>query len=84
MTTRVKRTYNLDETTVRHVREMSAEYGVADSQDAVVELAVERLYQEATDRAEAERWTAAAADTEFQVEMRTIASDLDEPDGWPR
>ena len=84
MTARVKRTYNLAEATVRHVREMSAEYGVADSQDAVVELAVERLYHEATDKAEAERWTAAAADAEFQVEMRTIASELDEPDGWPR
>lgn len=83
MTGRVKRTYNLDEATVRHVREMSAEYGVADSQDAVVELAVERLYIEARDRAEAERWAAAATDPAFQDEMRAIASDLDEPDGWP-
>ena len=49
-----------------------------------MELAVERLYREATDMAEAERWTAAAADPAFRDEMRTIASDLDEPDGWPR
>ena len=84
MTGRVKRTYNLDAATVRHVREMSAEYGVADSQDAVVELAVERLYREAMDRAEAERWSAAAADPAFREEMRAIASDLDDPDGWPR
>ena len=49
-------------------------YGVADSQDAVVELAVERLYRDAIDRAEAELWTAAAADPAFQDEMRAIAS----------
>lgn len=84
MPTRVKRTYNLDEATVRHVREMSSEYCVADSQDAVVELAVERLYRDAIDRAEAERWAAAATDPTFLDEMRTIASDLDEPEGWPR
>ena len=84
MTTRVKRTYNLEEATVQHVREMSAEYGVADSQDAVVELAVERLYRDAIDRAEGVRWAAAATDPEFLDEMRAIASDLDEPVGWPR
>ncbi len=84
MTARVKRTYNLDEATVRHVREMSAQYGVADSQDAVVELAVERLYHDAIDRAESDRWAAAAADPVFLDEMRAIASELDEPDGWPR
>ena len=40
---------------MRHVRELSADYGLADSQDAVVELAVERLYREALDAAEAGR-----------------------------
>lgn len=83
MTTRIKRTYNLDEATVRHVREMSSEYGVADSQDAVVELAVERLYREALDRVEAERWTAAATDQPFVAEIREIAADLDGDDPWP-
>jgi len=81
--TRIKRTYNLEEATVRHVREMSAEYGVADSQDAVVELAVERLYQDALDRIEAERWAAAAMDQRFVTEMRQIAADLDGDDPWP-
>jgi len=83
MTTRIKRTYNLGEDTVRHVREMSSEYGVADSQDAVVELAVERLYQEALDRAEAERWTIAAADPSFIAEIREIAAELDGDEPWP-
>ena len=48
------------EATVRHVREMSAEHGLADSRDAVVELAVERLYREALDRVQSDRWAAAA------------------------
>ena len=84
MGTRSKRTYNLDEATVRHVREMSAEYGVASSQDAVVELAVERLYRDAVDRAEGERWASAAEDPAFIGEMRAIAAELDDPEGWPR
>jgi len=83
MTTRSKRTYNLDEATIRHVREMSAEYGVADSQDAVVELAVERLYREALDRVEADQWAAAATDPRFVVEMGQIAAELDGDDKWP-
>lgn len=83
MTTRIKRTYNLGEATVRHVREMSAEYGVADSQDAVIELAVERLYQDALDRVERERWAAAAADPSFVAEVREIAADLDGNESWP-
>jgi hypothetical protein len=81
--TRIKRTYNLQDVTVRHVRELSAEYGVADSQDAVVELAVERLYREALDRVERERWAAAAADPAFVAEMREIAADLDGDESWP-
>ncbi len=83
MTTRIKRTYNLDESTVRHVRELSSDYGVADSQDAVVELAIERLYQEALDRVESDRWAAAAADPAFVAEMREVAADLDGGDAWP-
>ena len=84
MTTRIKRTYNLDESTVRHVRELSAEYGLADSQDAVVELAIERLYQDALDRVESDRWAAAAAaDPAFVAEMREVAADLDGDEAWP-
>ena len=83
MMTRIKRTYNLAESTVRHVRELSSDYGVADSQDAVVELAIERLYQEALDRVESDRWAAAAADPAFVAEMREVAADLDGGDAWP-
>lgn len=83
MTTRLKRTYNLEEATVRRVRELSADYGLADSQDAVVELAIERLYQEALDRVEAERWTAAAASPAFVEEMCGVAADLDIDGLWP-
>jgi len=83
MTTRIKRTYNLAESTVRHVREMSAEYGLADSQDAVVELAVERLYRDALDRVESDRWAAAAVDPAFVADMRGVAADLDGDDSWP-
>jgi hypothetical protein len=40
---RVKRTYNLPEETVLAVRELSEQYGLAPTQDAVVELAVDEL-----------------------------------------
>lgn len=83
MTTRVKRTYNLDEAAVRHVREMSSEYGVADSQDAVVEVAIERLYRAALDRVETERWATAASDPAFVAEIRQIGADVDGDDAWP-
>lgn len=83
MGARIKRTYNLEESTIRHVRELSADYGLADSQDAVVELAVERLYREALDAAEAQAWSDAAADPRFGAEMRKIAADLDRDDHWP-
>jgi len=83
MSTRIKRTYNLEESTVLHVRELSAEFGIAGSQDAVVEFAVERLYREALDRAESDRWVAAAADPAFVAEIRAIAADLDGDESWP-
>ena len=59
---RTKRTYNLSESTVRRVRELAEQYGAAKTQDGVVEIAVERLYHEARDRAEGEQWAAAARD----------------------
>jgi mRNA-degrading endonuclease toxin of MazEF toxin-antitoxin module len=45
MAASVKRTYNLDPRTVRRVREMAEQYGVAPSQDAVIELAVDVSYE---------------------------------------
>jgi predicted transcriptional regulator len=83
MTTRVKRTYNLPEETVRRVRELADEYGAARTQDGVIETAVERLYVSVRAEAEAASWEAAAADPAFQVEMAAIAHAFDDRDTWP-
>ncbi|MEX1171179.1 MAG: hypothetical protein WEG56_01080 [Chloroflexota bacterium] len=86
MVSRVKRTYNLAPTTVRRVRELSEEYAVAPSQDAVIELAVEELDRRLRDLREGDAWAAAALDRDFATE----AADLDEAYGsvdtetWPR
>ena len=71
---RVKRTYNLSESTVRRVREMAEEYGVAASQDAVVELAVDELERHLREAEEAAAWERAAADPEFAVEVDDLAA----------
>jgi len=76
MTRRSKRTYNLSEATVLRVRELSEHFGAAPTQDGVVDLAVERLYLEVSDRAEGDRWAAARSDPEFQAEMQDIDRDL--------
>ena len=80
---RAKRTYNLAEPTIQRVRELSETYGAAPTQDAVVDLAVERLYLELRERAEGERWAAAAVDPEFRGEMREIERDLRSAESWP-
>ena len=49
---RTKRTYNLPEATVRTVRELAATHGVADTQDGVIELAVDELARRLRDEAE--------------------------------
>jgi len=84
MPARTKRTYNLSASTVRRVRELAEHYGAAKTQDGVVELAVERFYFEARDRAEGEQWAAAASDPEFQAEMAEIAEIYDQPETWPK
>lgn len=81
---RVKRTYNLHPSTLRRVRELAEHYGAAPTQDGVVELAVERLYHEASARAEAERWSAAADDPAFKTEVSAIADVYDQPETWPK
>ena len=83
MSHRTKRTYNLSTETVERVRELSARYGSAPSQDAVVELAVDRLYREVREREEAEAWARAADDPEFRAEMRDIAEAFGDRDTWP-
>jgi hypothetical protein len=81
---RTKRTYNVSTGTIRQVRELAEEYGVANSQDAVVAIAVDRLYGDVTAAAEAERWAEAAADPAFHKEAAEIGRLYDEDDTWPR
>lgn len=69
MATRVKRTYNLAPETVHRVREMAERYGVAASQDAVIELAVDELERRLREQREGEAWQQAATDPEFQSEV---------------
>ena len=68
MATRMKRTYNLAPATVRRVREMAEEYGVAPSQDAVIELAVDELERRLRDQRESAVWEEAASDPGFRAE----------------
>ena len=70
--------------TVAQVRELAGRYGSATSQDAVVELAVERLYREVIEQQEAELWARAAVDPEFRDETRSIASAYADKTEWPR
>jgi hypothetical protein len=86
MSSRVKRTYNLDPATVRRVRELTEEYRVAPSQDAVIELAVDELDRRLRDLREADAWTAAAGDTAFSAEAGDIAAAyrLSDAETWPR
>lgn len=83
MTARTKRTYNLSERTVRRVRELASEYGTSSSQDGVVELAVDRLYRDVLDEAEARRWAEAAEDPEFRAEVERIGRTFDDRESWP-
>jgi hypothetical protein len=86
MPSRVKRTYNLAPATVRRVRELTDEYGVAASQDAVIELAVEELDRRLRDAREADAWAAAAKDPAFGAEADDIdaAYGSSEAETWPR
>ena len=83
MARRSKRTYNLAERTVQRVRELAELYGASGTQDGVVDLAVERLYMEHRERAEADRWAAAAADPDFRREVREVQEDLRYAEAWP-
>lgn len=68
----VKRTYNLPPRTVSQVREMAERYGVAGSQDAVVELAVDELERRLRDELESAAWEAAAVDPLFRSEAEGL------------
>jgi hypothetical protein len=85
MTTKVKRTYNLEPATVRRVRELTETYGVASSQDGVIELAVDELDRRLRDAREREAWAAAATDPAFQAEAADISAAYAaaDADTWP-
>ena len=83
---RTKRTYNLPERTVLAVRELAATYGVASTQDGVIELAVDELARRIRREAEAAQWEAAAADPDFRAESADLAAAYEKADRetWPR
>lgn len=83
---RTKRTYNLPVRTVRTVRELAAVYGVAETQDGVVELAVDELARRLRDDEEAARWAEAAADPTFRAEAAELQAAWAAADRetWPR
>ena len=85
MESRVKRTYNLSAATVRAVQELAAEYRVARSQDAVVELAVDELRRRLRDAEEATLWERAASDPAFRADADAIDADLPaaSAETWP-
>lgn len=81
----VKRTYNLPPRTLSQVREMAERYGVAASQDAVVELAVDELERRLRDQREAVTWEAAAGDPLFRAEAHELEAAYRSADRetWP-
>jgi predicted kinase len=85
MSSKVKRTYNLDPGTVRRVRELSEQYGVAPSQDAVVELAVDELERRLREQRESDAWAAATADNAYRAEVADLATAYETADRetWP-
>ena len=83
MEARTKRTYRLSARSQARVKELSARYGLAGSQDAVVEVAIDRLYREVEAEAEGIRWAEAATDPAFRNEMAAIARLFDDADSWP-
>ena len=82
---RTKRTYNLPDRTVALVRELSAGYGLADTQDGVVELAVDELVRHLREAEEADVWATARADPELVAEVQSIEREFGAADveTWP-
>lgn len=81
MVTRVKRTYNLAPATVKRVRELAERYGVASSQDAVIELAVDELARRLREEREGELWETARSDRELG-ELTDVYASADR-ETWP-
>ncbi len=79
----MKRTYNLSAAGVHRVRELAELDGLPDTQDGVVEMAIERLYLEVRGREEAAAWETAAADPSFRTDMGAVARDFRDGEAWP-
>ncbi len=86
MPTRVKRTYNLAPSTVRRVSELSQTYGVAATQDPVIELAVDELDRSLREAREAQAWADVAADPALRRELDNLGRAYESADAetWPR
>jgi hypothetical protein len=83
MEPRTKRTYRISTRTQARVRELASRYGVAGSQDGVVEAAVDQLYRSVEADAEAARWAEAAEDPAFRDEAARLARVFDRAESWP-
>ncbi len=83
---RTKRTYNLPERTVRAVRDLATTYGVASTQDGVIELAVDELSRRLREDEEGEAWAEAGAGPGFRAEAADVAEAFRVADRetWPR
>lgn len=69
---------------MRRVREMAERYGVAPTQDAVIELAVDELERHLRDEAEGETWGRATADPAFVAEADGLeAYRTGDRETWP-
>jgi signal transduction histidine kinase len=86
VSTKTKRTYNISSEAVATVKRLVEELHVAPSQDALVEQAIAELARQVRDAEEARLWEQAAADPEFQAEMRELDEGFagDDPEVWDR
>lgn len=82
--TRIKRTYNLPPHAVKAVREL-ADRGVAPSQDAVVELAIDEFARRTRETDEEAAWERAATDPLFRGEIKRLDAEFEPADEetWP-
>lgn len=83
---KTKRTYNLSRRTIETVQALVADRGVAPSQDALVELAVDELARHVREADEADAWAAAAVDPEFIAEAAELEAAYRTADAetWPK
>lgn len=86
MASRLKRTYNLSEDTVRTIKMLVRDRGVAVTQDSLIEEAVAQLARMVRDRDEAALWERAGKDSAFRRESDDLdrAFARDDREAWER